>query len=445
LKIYLFLLKKLKGALKIITLSFSNSIVQKLHENILTALKLSNIRLYRLTQALLWFSEEIGVKEIAKRFGVDPRTIINWVKTFMYKGIAWLTSQHYQGRGRKDKLTKEQQSQLVALIKLGPGENGFHCGIWNSAMIAEVIWLKFGVRYNVNYLSSLLKKLGLSYQKARFISDRQEEEQYQVARKKWLEETLPAIIKKAKEENSVVLFGDEVSFAMWGSLARTWAPIGQQPTVKTTGIRKGLKMFGAIELKGGSFQYQQSLAYVLKPKSLKLLKEAELPKEFLALLKTLKDQQYATQQLFLNALHAIADNQLIRKYQSVILQHTETSGRFNGESYVDFLKQLLAYYEGKIILVEDGAPYHGSKVVNEFKLANAARLTIERLPAFSPDYNPIEKLWKNTKRDSTHMKYFKTFEDLYDSVITTFKTYMQDASKVLCVMKKMREDFAIPA
>ncbi len=64
----------------------------------------------------------------------------------------------------------------------------------------------YEVRYNVNYLSSLLKKLGLSYQKARFISDRQEEEAYQVARKKWLEETLPAIIKKAKEDNSVVLF-----------------------------------------------------------------------------------------------------------------------------------------------------------------------------------------------------------------------------------------------
>jgi hypothetical protein len=71
---------------------------------------------------------------------------------------------------------------------------------------------------------------------------------------------LPAIIKKANEDNSVVLFGDEVSFAMCGSLARTWAPIGRQPTVKTTGIRKGLKMFGTIELKGGGFQYQQSLA-----------------------------------------------------------------------------------------------------------------------------------------------------------------------------------------
>ena len=127
--------------------------------------------------------------------GVGIKTIINWLTTFMYKGMKWLTGQHYQGRGRKEKLTKAQQAHLVKLIKDGPEANGFHCGIWNSAMIAEVIWLKFEVRYNLNYLSSLLKKLGFSYQKARFISDRQEEEAYQVARKKWLEETLPAIIK----------------------------------------------------------------------------------------------------------------------------------------------------------------------------------------------------------------------------------------------------------
>jgi transposase len=428
-----------------ITLSFSKSILEKLQDNIVIALRLSNIRLYRLASALVWYAEGVGIKEIAKRMGVHIKTIINWLTTFMYKGMKWLTGLHFQGRGRKEKLTKAQQTQLVKLIKAGPEANGFHCGIWNSAMIAEVIWLKFEVRYNLNYLSSLLKKLGFSYQKARFISDRQEEEAYQVARKKWLEETLPAIIKIAEAESSVVLFGDEVSFAMWGSLARTWAPIGQQPTVKTTGIRKGLKMFGTIELKGGNFQYQQSLAYVLKPKSLKLLKEAKLPSELLALLKTLKNAQYPTQQLFLTALNASADSRLVAEYQSVILQHTETSGRFNGESYVEFLKQLLAYYKGKIILIEDGAPYHGSNVVKDFKSANVTRLTIERLPAFSPDYNPIERLWKNTKRDSTHLKYFKTFEDLHDSVITTFKTYMLDATKVLCVMEKMREDFVITA
>ncbi len=79
-----------------VTLSFSKTILGQLQENLFIALKFSNIRLYRLTQAILWFSEGISVKEIAKRMGVTTKTIINWIKTFMHKGIGWLTGQHYQ-------------------------------------------------------------------------------------------------------------------------------------------------------------------------------------------------------------------------------------------------------------------------------------------------------------------------------------------------------------
>jgi len=53
-----------------ITLSFSKSILEKLQDNISIALRLSNIRLYRLTQALLWYAEGVGIKEIAKLMGV---------------------------------------------------------------------------------------------------------------------------------------------------------------------------------------------------------------------------------------------------------------------------------------------------------------------------------------------------------------------------------------
>ena len=67
-------------------------------------------------------------------------------------------------------------------------------------------------------------------------------------------------------------------------------------------------MFGTIELEGGSFQYRESLAYELKPKSLRLLKEAGLPQEFLAILKSLKNEKYPTQKLFMEAIYSIADN-----------------------------------------------------------------------------------------------------------------------------------------
>lgn len=67
-------------------------------------------------------------------------------------------------------------------------------------------------------------------------------------------------------------------------------------------------------------------------------------------------------------------------------------------------------------------------------------MVVEPLPTFSPDFNPIEKLWKNTKRDATHLKYFKTFDELRDSVLKTFRKYLEDATHVIQVMKKLRNE-----
>ncbi|MCP4987952.1 MAG: hypothetical protein GY928_18445, partial [Colwellia sp.] len=163
--------------------------------------------------------------------------------------------------------------------------------------------LKFGVSYNERYLARLLKKMGLSYQKARFMSDRLDEKEHLEKRKEWVEKRLPEILKKAKEKGAIVLFGDEISFAMWGSLGRTWAPIGKQPEVKTTGIRKGLKMYGAIEVMDGDFHYRESLQYRLTQKSFTALKKAGMPLEQVkSLRKSLDKKMYRTQQAFLDAV-----------------------------------------------------------------------------------------------------------------------------------------------
>ena len=44
----------------------------------------------------------------------------------------------------------------------------------------------------------------------------------------------------------------------------------------------------------------------------------------------------------------------------------------------------------------DNARYHRKKRLEE--LAAKAKLRLEFLPAYSPDYNPIEKSWANKKR-----------------------------------------------
>ncbi len=44
------------------------------------------------------------------------------------------------------------------------------------------------------------------------------------------------------------------------------------------------------------------------------------------------------------------------------------------------------------------------------------QMTVYQLPAYSPDYNPIEFLWKKVKIRATHNRYFAEFEQLVEAV-----------------------------
>ena len=91
-------------------------------------------------------------------------------------------------------------------------------------------------------------------------------------------------------------------------------------------------------------------------------------------------------------------------------------GRFNSESYQAFLQMIMAQTTEHLFLIHDGARYHTSASTTAFLAAHKARITEYPLPSYSPDYNPIEYLWKKTKQRATHNKYFKEFAELTVSV-----------------------------
>jgi len=91
-------------------------------------------------------------------------------------------------------------------------------------------------------------------------------------------------------------------------------------------------------------------------------------------------------------------------------------GRFNSESYQGFLQMIMAQTSEHLFLIHDGARYHTSASTKAFLAAHSDRITEHPLPSYSPDYNPIEYLWKKTKQRATHNKYFKEFVELTVSV-----------------------------
>lgn len=303
-----------------------------------------DIQSLRRTQGLLSLNAGYLVRDVAQILGVCGESVRQWVREFLAQGLNAIKPQ--LKTGRPPKLTKSQRKILYDAIASGPQACGFIGACWRTPMIQALIKDKFNVHFNVHYLSDYLKNLGFSFQRATFIATQRDAE----ARYTWLSQTWPLIYQEQQSKNAYLLFGDECSFAQWGSLSHTWAPIGQTPIVETRGTRKNYKVFGAIDFQTGKFF------------------------------------------------------------------HMGIEGKLNGQSYIDFLQQILTTTRKQIILVQDGAPYHKSKIVKAFIEKNSKRLSVYTLPSYSPDYNPIEKLWKKIKQGYTHMHFFDTYEDLVNQV-----------------------------
>jgi len=327
-----------------VSIRISGETSKQLQRVLARAYQAGDLPLVKRVSALLAIGRGEVVETIAESLGGSVSSVYGWLHAFLVEGVAGL---HVQWRGgRPSKLTPTQKARLREVVTAGPQAAGFPTGCWNALLVQTVIWREFGRTYNVHYVATLLKTLGFSFQKARFVSDHLDE----ARRQEWLLTTWPAWRQRAQAAQGLVLFGDEASFAQWGSLGYTWAPRGQQPVVKTTGKRKAYKVFGLIEFFSG--------------------------------------------RLFSQGIE----------------------GKFNATTYQAFLQHVLDQTTHPLFVVQDGAKYHHAAALQPFWHAHRGRLFTTRLPSYSPDYNPIEFLWRATKRTATHNRYFPVFDALIHSV-----------------------------
>lgn len=345
-----------------LTIVFSRPTVKELTRRLQRAWRSGAIWLIKRISALLLLADGRATPEIATHLGVSSATIYAWRGAFLVH--RWDSLVRRTSPGRPSKLTATQRAQLKELVIAGPEAAGYDTGCWNSALIQDLIYRTFGRLYNVHYISELLRNLGFSYQKARFVADHLDE----VRRQRWRIQAWPTILRNARRCRAMLLFADEASFAQWGSLGYTWAVRGQQPLVKTTGKRKGYKVMGMID--------------------------------------------YFTGRLFFHG----------------------STERFTAKRYCDFLATVLTATEQPIIVIQDGARYHTAAETQRFIAQHAERLTVHQLPSYSPDYNPIEHLWRNVKRNKTHNRYFSTFETLMravDAGLTHFQAHPNEVKQLI--------------
>ena len=189
-----------------------------------------------------------------------------------------------------------------------------------------------------------------------------------------------------------------------------------------------------------------------KPKGFPHKADPKLQEEFIAEYEKLKDEVgYDEPILFMDAVHPTQATKLsygwIRTGQT---KHVETTGSrtrlnivgaiqlgniaesitaqyetINGESIIDFMTKLRGQYGSKTVhLILERSGYHRSMLVAE--KAIELNIKIHFLPPYSPNLNPIERLWKVMNEKVRNNRFFKSSKDFKEAINRFFDDILPD-------------------
>jgi transposase len=100
--------------------------------------------------------------------------------------------------------------------------------------------------------------------------------------------------------------------------------------------------------------------------------------------------------------------------------------KFTAETFLLFLKYLCVVSSRsgrRAVVIIDNASYHHAALHREYRDQIQGRLSLEFLPPYCPELNPIERLWKLVRRLATHNQYFQTLADIIAAVESIFSRW----------------------
>ena len=109
---------------------------------------------------------------------------------------------------------------------------------------------------------------------------------------------------------------------------------------------------------------------------------------------------------------------------------TEDKPKINADHIIEFLQKLEQenVCKSKIYLICDNAGYHRAKKVKKY--LETSKIELIYLPPYSPNLNPIERLWKLMHSIVTNNKYYHSFSKFTEAIHNFFSNLSQYKSRI---------------
>jgi len=111
----------------------------------------------------------------------------------------------------------------------------------------------------------------------------------------------------------------------------------------------------------------------------------------------------------------------------------QTYDQLSGQSFIDFLKELQKAYPNApcIHLIVDQGPCHRSKEVKAYLKGADVRIKLHYLPPYSPNLNPIERLFKIMHEHVSNNRHYAKAKEFIEAVKLFFNQTVKDIEEII--------------
>ena len=87
------------------------------------------------------------------------------------------------------------------------------------------------------------------------------------------------------------------------------------------------------------------------------------------------------------------------------------SKKINQDSFLNFLKEIKKKFK-KFVLYMDKAPWHNNKKIEKYLKKQKRCIRVIWFPKYSPELNPVEECWRQSKDSVVGSKFYYKFESM---------------------------------
>jgi transposase len=136
------------------------------------------------------FAQGRSLTEVAALIGCSVSSASRWRDAWRRGGTRCLGARPHAGA--RSKLSPPQFSELLEALRQGTYSWGYSTCGWTCPLVQDLIRRRFGVEYHVDYVGTLLHKLGWSPQKP----EQRARERNERAIARWLRDEWPRLKKE---------------------------------------------------------------------------------------------------------------------------------------------------------------------------------------------------------------------------------------------------------